>query len=130
MEKVVHCLQVRQLDRNDVTIMAGAIRLGRRIFVIAANANKSTRSARLCRRSTRRWRIGVQHRVLLTRSNLRPHDSLNAVVTGNRAARTAGNRPPTKPMASAHFIPVHSSCGETLNWKVSWPTPPPSVEAV
>ena len=61
--------------------------------------------------------------------NRRDHDSRNAVVTGNRAARSAGNRPPMKPIASAHFRPVHSSAGETAKSNVSWPTPD-IVEAV
>src|SRR3546814_9913704 len=58
------------------------------------------------------------------------HASRRAVVTGWVAARRAGNRPPTKPIASAHFRPVHSTSGETLNAHVSWPTPPAMVEAV
>ncbi len=41
--------------------------------------------------------------------------SRNAVVIGNRAARSAGNKPPTRPMPSAHFKPVHSSSGDTWN---------------
>lgn len=41
--------------------------------------------------------------------------SRSAVVIGNRAARSAGNRPPTRPMPSAHFRPVHSSSGDTWN---------------
>src|SRR5690606_22211430 len=48
------------------------------------------------------------------------HASRRAVVTGRRAARRAGNRPPTRPMPSAHFSPVHSSSGETLNWNTTW----------
>src|SRR3546814_18844775 len=51
------------------------------------------------------------------------HASRRAVVTGWVAARRAGNRPPTKPTASAHFRPVHSPSGETLNATVSWPRP-------
>ena len=35
-----------------------------------------------------------------------------------RAARTAGNRPPMKPIASAHLMPVHNSSGVTRNWKI------------
>src|SRR3546814_2412759 len=42
------------------------------------------------------------------------HASRRAVVTCWVAARRAGNRPPTKPIASAHFRPVHSTSGETL----------------
>jgi hypothetical protein len=34
---------------------------------------------------------------------------------GSRAARRAGNRPPTRPMPSAHFRPLHSSSGDTWN---------------
>ncbi len=41
--------------------------------------------------------------------------SRRAVVIGSRAARNAGNRPPTRPMPSAHFSPLHSSSGETWN---------------
>src|SRR3546814_7077802 len=58
------------------------------------------------------------------------HASRSAVVTGCVAARRAGNRPPTKPIANDHFRPVHSTSGETLNANVSWPTPPAMVEAV
>lgn len=42
------------------------------------------------------------------------YSSRNPAVTGIRAARTAGNKPPTKPMASAHLSPPHSKAGETL----------------
>jgi lysyl endopeptidase len=42
------------------------------------------------------------------------YSSRNPTVTGIRAARTAGNKPPTKPMASAHLSPPHSKAGETL----------------
>jgi hypothetical protein len=42
------------------------------------------------------------------------YSSRNPTVTGIRAARTAGNRPPTNPMASAHLSPPHSKAGETL----------------
>src|SRR3546814_1961622 len=89
-------------------------------------------------------RIGAQRRVLvdvertplqLVQQRVEPgvgkrgriavhHASRSAVVTGCVAARRAGNRPPTKPIASAHFRPVHSTSGETLNANVSWPTPP------
>jgi len=44
----------------------------------------------------------------------------NASVTGSRAARRAGNRPPMRPMPSAHFRPFHSRSGETLNWNITW----------
>ena len=54
----------------------------------------------------------------------------SASVTGSVAARSAGNRPPTKPIASAHFSPSHSSCGETRNSKLKLATPPARVEAV
>ena len=53
-----------------------------------------------------------------------------ASVTGSRAARSAGNRPPTRPMPSAHFSPFHSSSGETLNWNTTWLKFVPSVAAV
>jgi lysyl endopeptidase len=42
------------------------------------------------------------------------YSSRNPAVTGIRAARTAGNKPPTNPMASAHLSPPHSKAGETL----------------
>ncbi len=59
------------------------------------------------------------------------YSSRNAVVTGNRAARTAGNNPPTKPIASAHFKPCQSNSGDTLKAKVSCPTVPAAmVDAV
>lgn len=51
----------------------------------------------------------------------------NASVTGNRAARSAGNKPPIKPMPSAHFKPLHNSSGETLNWNTTWLKFAPSV---
>ncbi len=44
----------------------------------------------------------------------------NASVTGSRAARSAGNNPPIKPMPNAHFKPLHKSSGETLNWNTTW----------
>ena len=50
-----------------------------------------------------------------------------ASVTGRRAARRAGNRPPIRPMPNAHFSPVHSSSGETLNWNTTWLKLEPSV---
>jgi hypothetical protein len=57
--------------------------------------------------------------------------SRSAALTGMRAARTAGNRPPTKPIASAHFRPVQSSSGVTRNSKLSLPTEPAAnVEAL
>jgi len=60
-----------------------------------------------------------------------PQSSRNAVVTGNRAARSAGYKPPMKPIASAHLRPVHSTGGATLNSNVSWPVvPAASVDAV
>ena len=52
--------------------------------------------------------------------------SRSAVVTGRRAARTAGNKPPMNPIASAHFRPVHSSSGVTRRWTASRPTEPAS----
>src|SRR5579875_253058 len=61
------------------------------------------------------------------------YSSRSAVVTGNRAARTAGNSPPTKPIASAHFKPFHTSSGVTRNWKIIWVKlnpPPAEVDAV
>src|SRR6185437_15936575 len=59
-----------------------------------------------------------------------PYNSRNAVVTGKRAARTAGNRPPMKPIASAHLMPVHSSSGVTRNWNTTWLKLLPTVDAV
>jgi len=44
----------------------------------------------------------------------------NASVTGRRAARNAGNSPPTSPMPSAHLSPFHSNSGDTLNWNITW----------
>src|SRR5690348_6142479 len=58
------------------------------------------------------------------------YNSRNAAVTGKRAARTAGNRPPTKPIASAHLMPVHNSSGVTRNWNTTWLKLPPTVDAV
>jgi hypothetical protein len=43
------------------------------------------------------------------------YSSRRPTVTGMRAARTAGNKPPIKPIASAHVSPLHSKAGETLN---------------
>lgn len=48
------------------------------------------------------------------------YSARRAVVIGSRAARSAGNSPPTTPMPSAHFSPLHSSAGETLNWNTTW----------
>ena len=48
------------------------------------------------------------------------HVARSAAVTGKRAARKAGNRPPIRPMPSAHFRPVHNNSGETLNWNTTW----------
>lgn len=56
--------------------------------------------------------------------------SRNAVVTGTRAARNAGNNPPMNPMASAHLIPVHKSSGLTWKRKTTWLKLAPRVEAV
>ena len=47
------------------------------------------------------------------------YSSRNPTVTGSRAARTAGNKPPMKPMASAHWSPPHSSAGVTLKAKTT-----------
>lgn len=58
------------------------------------------------------------------------YNSRNAVVTGNLAARTAGNRPPMKPIANAHLMPVHSNSGVTRNWNTTWLKLPPTVDAV
>ena len=54
----------------------------------------------------------------------------NASVTGSRAARNAGNSPPTSPMPSAHLSPFQSSSGETLNWNITWLKLEPRVAAV
>ena len=43
------------------------------------------------------------------------YSSRKPTVTGMRAARTAGNKPPIKPIASAHVSPLHNKAGETLN---------------
>src|SRR6185437_14451985 len=54
--------------------------------------------------------------------SFRRHNSLSAVATGNRAARMAGKKPPTKPIASAHFKPVQISSGLTwtgLKWALA-----------
>lgn len=48
------------------------------------------------------------------------YSARKAVVIGSRAARSAGNSPPTRPMPSAHFSPLHSKAGETLNWNTTW----------
>lgn len=50
----------------------------------------------------------------------RPYSARKAVVIGSRAARSAGNSPPTRPMPSAHFSPLHNSSGDTLNWNTTW----------
>lgn len=57
------------------------------------------------------------------------HNSRNAVVTGSRAARIAGNRPPTKPIASAHFRPIQIRSGPTRNLNINW-VKPFSVDAL
>lgn len=59
-----------------------------------------------------------------------PYSARKAVVIGSRAARSAGNSPPTRPMPSAHFSPLHSSAGETLNWNTTWLKLLPSVDTL
>src|SRR3546814_14920142 len=58
------------------------------------------------------------------------HASRRAVVTGWVAARRAGNRPPTKPIATAPFRPAPSTYGATLHANVRLPTPPATGQAV
>jgi hypothetical protein len=65
-----------------------------------------------------------------TSQNKRPHNSRNAVVTGKRAARSAGNSPPMNPIASAHLSPLPTSAGETLNANTTWLKFAPSVDTV
>ena len=48
------------------------------------------------------------------------HAARSASVTGTRAARSAGNKPPMRPIPSAHFKPLHSSAGVTWNWNTTW----------
>ena len=52
------------------------------------------------------------------------------LVTGSRAARTAGKRPPTKPIASAHFNPAQSRLGRDVKLKATWAKPPAMVETL
>jgi hypothetical protein len=42
------------------------------------------------------------------------YNSLSAAAMGRRAARMAGNRPPTIPINTAHTAPCTSNCGVTL----------------
>src|SRR4051794_18340572 len=56
--------------------------------------------------------------------------SRSAVVIGSRAARSAGNKPPTRPIPSAHFKPLHNNGGDTLNWNTTWLKLLPSVDTV
>ena len=65
-----------------------------------------------------------------SRSRRRRHNARNAVVIGRRAARSAGNRPPTRPMPSAHLRPFHNSSGVTLNWNTTWLKLLPRVETL
>jgi hypothetical protein len=58
------------------------------------------------------------------------YSSRNPTVTGMRAARTAGNRPPMNPIANAHFSPFHSNKGETLKANTTWLKFEPRVDAV
>ena len=46
--------------------------------------------------------------------------SLNAVATGNRAARIAGKSPPINPMAAAQTTAPARSRGVTLKAKATW----------
>ncbi len=46
--------------------------------------------------------------------------SLNPAAIGNRAARIAGNSPPTKPISADQITPRTSSSGVTLNANVTW----------
>ena len=39
---------------------------------------------------------------------------------GSRAARRAGNSPPTNPMIRAYVRPIPSSCGVTWNANATW----------
>ena len=61
---------------------------------------------------------------------IKNQSSRSAVVTGNLAARNAGNNPPMNPIASAHFNPLHTSAGDTLNAKTTWLKFAPSVDTV
>ena len=49
-----------------------------------------------------------------------PYNSRNAEGIGRRAARKAGNSPPTKPMIRAYDRPMISSCGVTWNANATW----------
>ena len=51
-------------------------------------------------------------------------------ITERRAARRAGNKPPSRPIASAHFSPRHSSSGETWKANTIWVKFEPRVDAV
>ena len=66
----------------------------------------------------------------IDQQRLHGHAARRASVTGSRAARSAGNRPPTRPMPSAHLMPFHSSSGDTLNWNITWLKFELSVETV
>ena len=56
-----------------------------------------------------------------------PQSSRSAAVTGIVAARTAGNSPPIRPMASAHFSPCQSTPAVTCSSKLSLPTEPAAI---
>lgn len=58
------------------------------------------------------------------------YSSRKPAVTPTRAARSAGREPPMKPIASAHFNPLHISNGDTLKENTTWLKFMPSVAAV
>ena len=49
-----------------------------------------------------------------------PYEMHSASVTGSRAARIAGSKPPTAPMTNAHTKPCASSGGVTRKSKATW----------
>lgn len=52
------------------------------------------------------------------------HCARSPTAIGIRAARTAGNKPPTRPMVNAHVRPSHSSAGDTSKANTIWPDAP------
>ena len=50
------------------------------------------------------------------------------MATGSRAARIAGNKPPSTPMRQAQTIPKIINCGLTVSSNTIWPMPPHDVD--
>ena len=84
------------------------VRLGKQLSPVAPS-----RRARIGSERTFQVRLCSDHQPLPF------YASRNALVIGMRAARNAGNRPPTKPINTAKARPISSKPGVTLKAKAS-----------